>query len=36
MFGGKLTPLVAHLAERDRLTAADIAEIEQLLKELKS
>jgi predicted transcriptional regulator len=36
MFGGKLTPLVAHLAERDRLSAADIAEIEQLLKELKS
>jgi predicted transcriptional regulator len=36
MFGGRLTPLVAHLAERDRLTPADIAEIEQLLKELKS
>ena len=36
MFGGKLTPLVAHLAERDRLSAADIADIEQLLKELKS
>ncbi|HZG07836.1 MAG TPA: BlaI/MecI/CopY family transcriptional regulator [Allosphingosinicella sp.] len=36
MFGGRLTPLVAHLAERDRLTQADIAEIEQLLKELKS
>jgi predicted transcriptional regulator len=36
MFGGRVTPLVAHLAERDRLTAADIAEIEALLRELKS
>ena len=35
MFGGKVTPLVAHLAERDRLTDADIAEIEALLKALK-
>ena len=36
LFGGKLTPLVAHLAERDELTAQDIAEIEALLKALKS
>ncbi len=36
LFGGKLTPLVAHLAERDDLTADDIAEIEVLLKELKA
>lgn len=36
MFGGRLTPLVAHLAERDRLTPQDIAEIEALLKALKS
>lgn len=36
MFGGRLTPLVAHLAERNRLTPEDIAEIEALLKELKS
>lgn len=36
LFGGKLTPLVAHMAERDELTAQDIAEIEALLKELKS
>ena len=36
MFGGKLTPLVAHLAERDDLSEADIAEIEALLKALKS
>lgn len=36
LFGGRLTPLVAHMAERDELTADDIAEIEALLKELKS
>ena len=36
MFGGRLTPLVAHLAERDRLSPEDIAEIEALLKALKS
>jgi BlaI family transcriptional regulator, penicillinase repressor len=35
LFGGRLTPLVAHLAERDALTAQDIAEIEALLSELK-
>ena len=35
MFGGRVTPLVAHLAERDRLSPADIAEIEALLKALK-
>ncbi|BCA58447.1 BlaI/MecI/CopY family transcriptional regulator [Sphingomonas sp. HMP6] len=36
LFGGRLTPLVAHLAERDALTAQDISEIEALLKGLKS
>ncbi|MEN2787373.1 BlaI/MecI/CopY family transcriptional regulator [Sphingomonas qilianensis] len=36
LFGGKLTPLVAHLAERDELTDSDIAEIEALLKGLKA
>jgi BlaI family penicillinase repressor len=36
LFGGKLKPLVAHLAERDELTAQDIAEIEALLQELKA
>lgn len=36
MFGGKVTPLVAHLAERDDLSDDDIAEIEALLKALKS
>lgn len=35
LFGGKLTPLVAHLAERDELTAQDVAEIEAILKDLK-
>lgn len=36
MFGGRITPLVAHLAERDRLTPQDIEDIEQILRELKS
>jgi len=36
MFGGKVTPLVAQLAARDRLSDADIAEIEAILKALKS
>ena len=36
LFGGRLTPLVAHLAERDALSAEDIAEIEALLKDLRS
>lgn len=36
LFGGRLSPLVAHLAERDALTERDIAEIEALLKELKA
>jgi BlaI family penicillinase repressor len=36
MFDGRLTPLVAHLAARDRLTPEDIEEIEALLKALKS
>ena len=36
LFGGRLSPLVARLAEADALDAKDIAEIEALLKELKS
>ena len=36
MFAGRVTPLVAQLAARDRLSPADIEEIEALLKELKS
>ena len=35
LFGGKVTPLVAQLARRDRLSEKDIAEIEALLKALK-
>ena len=35
LFGGRVTPLVAHLAERDDLSVRDIAEIEALLKALK-
>jgi BlaI family transcriptional regulator, penicillinase repressor len=35
LFGGKLSPLVAHLAEQEALSPQDIAEIEALLKELK-
>jgi predicted transcriptional regulator len=35
LFGGRLAPLVAHLAERDELSPDDIAEIEALLKGLK-
>lgn len=36
LFGGRVSPLVAHLAEREALTPADVAEIEALLKALKS
>lgn len=32
LFGGRLSPLVAHLAERGALTADDISEIMVLLK----
>ncbi len=35
LFGGSVSPLVAHLAERDDLSPRDIAEIEALLKALK-
>lgn len=35
LFGGRLSPLVAHLAEQEALTADDISEIEALLRELK-
>lgn len=35
LFGGRVTPLVAHLAERNDLSPRDIAEIEALLKSLK-
>lgn len=36
LFGGKISPLVAHLAERDELSVDDIAEIEALLKAIRS
>jgi BlaI family transcriptional regulator, penicillinase repressor len=36
LFGGRVAPLVAHLAEREELSPADIAEIEALLEALKS
>lgn len=36
LFGGRVTPLVAHLAERDALSPQEIAEIEALLGTLKS
>lgn len=35
LFGGRVTPLVAHLAETQQLSEGDIAEIEALLKALK-
>lgn len=35
LFGGRVTPLVAHLAETQQLSDQDIAEIEALLKALK-
>jgi predicted transcriptional regulator len=35
LFGGSAASLVAHLAETEALTEADLAEIEALLKELK-
>ena len=36
LFGGRLSPLIARLAEEDGLDDEEIAEIEDLLKELKS
>ena len=36
LFGGRISPLVARLAEEDGLDDDDIAEIEALLRELKS
>jgi predicted transcriptional regulator len=36
LFGGRVSPLIAHLADREALTDTDIAEIEALLKRLKS
>jgi predicted transcriptional regulator len=36
LFGGRISPLVARLAEEDALDEEDIAAIEAILKELKS
>ena len=35
LFGGRAAPLVAHLAERNALSAQDITEIEALIEKLK-
>ena len=35
LFGGRAVPLVAHLADQNRLSAQDVAEIEALLKALR-
>jgi predicted transcriptional regulator len=35
LFGGRVSPLIAHLAEREALSDTDIAEIEALLRRLK-
>jgi len=36
LFGGRAAPLIAHLAERDHLSAEDLREIERLVEALKS
>lgn len=36
LFGGRISPLIAQLAERDGLSNSDIDEIERLIRELKS
>lgn len=36
LFGGKFMPLVAHLAEQEKLSDDEISEIERLLREMKS
>ena len=36
LFGGRVSPLVAQLASQDQLSAQDIAELEAILKGLKS
>ena len=36
LFAGRAAPLVAHLAENGQLSAADIAELDALVRELKA
>ena len=35
LLGGRVSPLVAHLAEREALTPEDVAEIEEILRRIK-
>lgn len=35
LFGGRVSPLVAHLAERGDLTDEDLAELERIVKDLR-
>ena len=36
LFGGRISPLVAQLAQQDQLSPDDIAELEALLREVKA
>ncbi|MEM9303809.1 MAG: BlaI/MecI/CopY family transcriptional regulator [Pseudomonadota bacterium] len=36
LFGGRVAPLVAHFADARGLSAEDVADLEQLVKELKT
>ena len=36
LFGGRAAPIVAHLAEGDGLSDSDIAELEAIIRELKT
>lgn len=36
LFGGRLAPLIAHFAHTENLSAADVAEIESILEDLKN
>lgn len=36
LFGGRISPLVAQLAQQDQLSPDDIAELEALLRELRA
>ena len=36
LFGGRAAPIVAHLAESDGLTETDIADLEALIRKLKT
>lgn len=36
LFGGRISPLVAHLADNEKLNDSDIAELEALIRKLKA